>query len=428
MMAVVGTTTGRRLRRRLLVLVGAAIAIAAASLSGAALVGDSCTAASSGCGTGLRCTVCVAPPGKGPAACARTTPVDPKTHGTGLPFNKYSWLTTHNSFAVVGTKSPLGSAIISPPNQEDSVTSQLRNGVRGLMLDTYDFNGGVWLCHSFNGKCLAFTAYVPALPVLEEIRAFLDSNPSEVVTVFLEDYAAPGSLSNVFNAAGLTKYWFPEAKMPGKGKGEGGGNDWPLLRDMIADDHRLIVFTSKQGKQGTEGLPYEWDYVVETQYGSQGLVDDGRCPNRAESRPMDSTAQSLVLVNFFTTNPSQSWACGNNSAPLLSRLKACYRASANRWPNYIAVDFYMRSNGGGAPLATDFANGRLQCGTDSTAYCKPAAMSPSHSAPPSSSPGPAPDDAAAQSISSSPGTAPAPAPAPTTTSEFTPRPRGRILI
>ena len=56
---------------------------------------------------------------------------------------------------------------------------------------------------------------------------------------------------------------------------------------------------------------------------------------------MDSTAQSLVLVNFFTTNPSQSWACGNNSAPLLSRLKACYKASANRWPNYIAVDFYM---------------------------------------------------------------------------------------
>ena len=47
--------------------------------------------------------------------------------------------------------------------------------------------------------------------------------------------------------------------------------------------------------------------------GSQGLVD-GRCPSRAESKPMDSTAQSLVLMNFFTTNPSQSWACGNNSA------------------------------------------------------------------------------------------------------------------
>jgi hypothetical protein len=56
---------------------------------------------------------------------------------------------------------------------------------------------------------------------------------------------------------------------------------------------------------------------------------------------MDSKAQSLVLLNFFTSNPSQSWACRNNSAPLISRLNACYQAAASRWPNYIAVDFYM---------------------------------------------------------------------------------------
>jgi hypothetical protein len=57
---------------------------------------------------------------------------------------------------------------------------------------------------------------------------------------------------------------------------------------------------------------------------------------------MDSKGQSLVLMNYFTTNPSQSWACGNNSSPLLvTKLKA----SANRWPNYIAVDFYMVWNG-----------------------------------------------------------------------------------
>ena len=260
-----------RQRRRCLVVVVLGTAIAAASLlgaaSGAALVGDSCKASSSSsssssCGKGLRCTTCVPPPGTGPAACARTTPVDPKTHGTGLPFNRYAWLTTHNSFAVVGTKSPLGSAIISPPNQEDSVTSQLSNGVRGLMLDAYDFNDAVWFCHSFHGKCLPFTAYVPALSVLTEVRVFLDANPSEVVTIFLEDYAAPGSLSNVFNAAGLSKYWFPESMMPSPSKG---GGDWPLLKDMIADNHRLVVFTSKRGKQGTEGLAYLWDYVVETQ-------------------------------------------------------------------------------------------------------------------------------------------------------------------
>jgi hypothetical protein len=56
---------------------------------------------------------------------------------------------------------------------------------------------------------------------------------------------------------------------------------------------------------------------------------------------MDSKAQSLVLLNFFTTNPSQSWACVNNSAPLIDKIKSCYGAFAKRWPNFIAVDFYM---------------------------------------------------------------------------------------
>ncbi|GJN01238.1 hypothetical protein PR202_ga18489 [Eleusine coracana subsp. coracana] len=313
--------------------------------SSAALVGETCSSSSlssssSSCGGGLRCTSCVPPPGTGPAVCARTTPIDPAIHtlnswGLSLPFNRYSWLTTHNSFAVVGTKSPIGSAIIAPPNQEDSVTSQLNNGVRGLMLDAYDFNNDVWLCHSFNGKCFAFTAYQPGLSVLKEIEAFLEGNPSAVITIFLEDYTAAGSLGKVIAAAGLTKFLFPVEKMPEKQE-----EKWPLLRDMIAQNHRLLVFTSKQGKEATDGLAFQWTYVVESQYGSDGLAQ-GQCRNRGESRPMDSKAQSLVLMNFFTTNPSQSWACGNNSSPLVTKLKACYQASANRWPNFIAVDFYM---------------------------------------------------------------------------------------
>lgn len=28
------------------------------------------------------------------------------------------------------------------------------------MLDTYDFDGDVWLCHSFGGKCHDYTAFV----------------------------------------------------------------------------------------------------------------------------------------------------------------------------------------------------------------------------------------------------------------------------
>lgn len=30
------------------------------------------------------------------------------------------------------------------------------------MLDMYDFENDIWLCHSFDGKCLNYTAFVRA--------------------------------------------------------------------------------------------------------------------------------------------------------------------------------------------------------------------------------------------------------------------------
>ncbi|KAM0905365.1 hypothetical protein ACQ4PT_017426 [Festuca glaucescens] len=354
-----------------------ALLLLVAAAEAAAQEGDEC-ASSANCGARMHCAAC----GDGGASiCARASPIDPLTHGTGLPFNNYSWLTTHNSFAITGAVSLTGANIISPANQEDTVTAQLKNGVRGLMLDTYDFNNDVWLCHSFGGNCYNFTAYQPAINVFKEIQTFLAANPSEVITVFLEDYTVAGSLPKVFNASGLMKYWFPVANMP-----KSGGN-WPLLKDMISQNERLIVFTSKKAKEASEGIPFEWSYVVESQYGNEGMVE-GTCPNRAESPAMNSKSQSLVLMNFFTTDPSQTGVCGNNSAPLVSMLKSCHDLSGNRWPNYIAVDFYMRSDGGGAPLATDVANGHLVCGCDNIAYCKENSTFGTCVVPPSPPPSP----------------------------------------
>lgn len=42
-----------------------------------------------------------------------------------LPFNRYAWLTTHNSFARLGQRSQTGVAIATAFNQQDTVTDQL---------------------------------------------------------------------------------------------------------------------------------------------------------------------------------------------------------------------------------------------------------------------------------------------------------------
>ena len=96
--------------------------------------------------------------------------------------------------------------------------------------------------------------------MLREIEAFLARNPSEVITIFIEDYVeAPMGLTRVFNASGLARYLLPARRMPRN------GGDWPLLSDMVRDGHRLVVFTSKAAKEQAEGFAHEWGYVVENQ-------------------------------------------------------------------------------------------------------------------------------------------------------------------
>lgn len=93
-----------------------------------------------------------------------------------------------------------------------------------------------------------------------EIEAFLSANPSEIVTLILEDYVhTPNGLTKLFTDAGLMKYWFPVTSMPQNGQ------DWPLVSDMVSKNRRLLVFTSIESKQADEGIAYQWNFMVENQ-------------------------------------------------------------------------------------------------------------------------------------------------------------------
>lgn len=92
------------------------------------------------------------------------------------------------------------------------------------------------------------------------MRAFLDSNPTEIITIFIEDYVtSPQGLTKVFQASGINKYMLPVSRMPKNGE------DWPIVDDMIQKNQRFIAFTSKSSKEASEGIAFQWKYVVENQ-------------------------------------------------------------------------------------------------------------------------------------------------------------------
>ncbi|TMW99441.1 hypothetical protein EJD97_002545 [Solanum chilense] len=323
---------------------------------------DSCASATD-CGPSLYCGNCPEL-GKSQPFCIRGQAIEPTSIISGLPFNKYSWLVTHNAFSMVNAPLLTGPQRITFYNQEDTVTNQLRNGVRGLMLDMYDFENDIWLCHSFRGQCYNFTAFQPAINTLKEVEAFLSANPTEIVTIIIEDYVhSPKGLTRVFADAGLDKYWFPVSKMPRK------GDDWPTVNDMVKKNYRLLVFTSDSSKEAAEGIAYQWRYMVENEPGDPGVVP-GSCSSRKESKALNSRSASLFLMNYFPTVAVQDGACKEHSTQFVDTIGACYKAAGNMMPNYVAVNFYMRSDGGGVFDVLDQMNGRTLCGCPTVTACQ----------------------------------------------------------
>ncbi|KAK6116220.1 hypothetical protein DH2020_050016 [Rehmannia glutinosa] len=320
---------------------------------------ESCSTATD-CGLGLYCGNCPSL-GKTQPFCVRGQATIPTSIISGLPFNKYSWLVTHNAFSIVDAPSMTGADRITFYNQEDSVTNQLRNGVRGLMLDMYDFENDIWLCHSFRGQCYNFTAFQPAINTLREVEAFLTQNPSEIVTIIIEDYVhSPKGLTRVFTAAGLDKYWYPVAKMRRKVKI--GPPLTPWSKTIIGYWFLLLIRQKRRLKElHTSGA------------GDPGVVP-GSCPNRKESKALNSKkSASLFLMNYFPTIPVQNEACKEHSAPLADMVAACYKSAGNQMPNFLAVNFYMRSDGGGVFDDLDRMNGQTLCGCSTVSACQAGA-------------------------------------------------------
>ena len=242
------------------------------------------------------------------------------------PYNEVVYPGTHNSYSTEedGFTIPL-------PNQKYSMSTQLQDGIRCLMLDTYEKNGVGYLCH---GEC-GFWGQRPLSDGLLEIADFLDANPREVVTIIIESYLSEELTAVSFGETGLLDYAYAHEA----------GEPWPLLREMLESDRRLVVFTDDSAA-ALDWHHYVWDFAWETPFSYEN-IGEFTCEENRGTPPND-----LFILNHFLTGllGAMRW-----EAPVTNAYGLVRNRCAECWgyeetnpeshiPNFLMVDHYDLGN------------------------------------------------------------------------------------
>ena len=282
---------------------------------------------------------------------------------------------THNSMSAPGNG-------WFSSEQERPIGGQLQDGIRGLLFDTHyadklpngrvrtyfsskedldlvknqdgvseasfeaalrlrerlGFRGegerGMYLCHTF-----CELGATPLSEGLDDIHRFLVTHPSEVVVVVNQDYVTPEDFVKAVGAAGLARYAFTPPE----------GDDWPTLRQMIDDDHRLVLLAENHaGAAPWYQLAYD-RLVEETPFHFPSAAVLNSPSARAASCEPNRGPESapLFLINHWVSTdpvPRPSDAAKVNAyEPLLARARECERIR-HHLPNLLAINFYKEGD------------------------------------------------------------------------------------
>lgn len=261
-------------------------------------------------------------------ACGPQTPDPPEPeprvcHGDAAlcdrPLTDVVLLATHNGMS----NEDEGWAL---PNQHHDLDRQLADGVRGFLLDLYDEDGVVTLCHGF-----CELGSEPFVDALGRFSRFFDAHPGESVVFVLESYVSGDAVAGAFADAGLAdRAW---AQVP--------GDPWPTLGELADADRPFVVFG-----QDDLGGP-DWvmdgygDFVWDNPYAAEAPEDLSCAPYRGDP------SHDFFLMNHFLTAPTarEDLAEQVNHDPFLSERVAACEDGAGRPISWLAVDFYDVGDG-----------------------------------------------------------------------------------
>ena len=254
-----------------------------------------------------------------PEPNVNTTPPAMKCNGfealCDRPLNEVAFAATHNSMGNLDDG-------WWGANQEHGLTRQMEDGIRGFLLDSYEVEGELWLCHAF-----CELGSQPLSEALAEIEVFLTSHSSEIMILFFQDAVGSEGMTQAIESAGLKDLVYTHDPATG----------FPTMGEMIEANTRLIVSSESHGPPPA-WYHYGWDLFFDTPYSFQS-VNDFTCElNRGNAN------NPLFLMNHWVSDsfglPSQEASATVNRFDILhARATQCWD-EVGQIPNLVTVDFY----------------------------------------------------------------------------------------
>lgn len=236
-------------------------------------------------------------------------------------YDQVSFAASHNSMA----DSDHGRFGVT---QTHDIAQQLEDGIRGFMIDTHpdpiDATRAL-MCHA---ACI--DNELTLAQGLEIIVDHLKRHRDSIVTIIFESYVTDDVAAHEFEMGGAMPYVYAHVH----------GTPWPTLREMIASNQRLVVFTDNDGGDQTGPYPWymdQWEYAFQNPYAAQTAADFSCTVDRGVAGP-----NQVFIMNHFLTNPVASIDSAmmvNPYAVLEPHVSQCQTDRA-QIPNFVTVDFY----------------------------------------------------------------------------------------